>query len=372
MDEEIKKQESFKLAPIFSALTAFLCSVLASYLFSTTWMLLGVIPLMIASSEFSKLVITRQIATSIIVGPLAIVSMAALQLLVKAGPYPVIMAGSFIAVGAFLALAAEKNMGRLGTNIVIALIYGVFFIGAAVYEYTRAGYSLTLEAAGKFYTDTMAGIQESIRQFLNNMMTNNAYFSNISNIDEYTAELAESLTFTIKAVFAVAFAALLEFMGHLTAGIYSFTAKITGYEVIVPLGGWQIEMSHISAIVFLLSEALYMVFYMLEFIGVGVDIPYIVMLNIVILLMPNLLFVFFQKLFRKKPGQTRRRSFPVLIVIVLLFIAPFLLLLALASAGAFSIYAEYKQKKLAALKEDNDDFNNNDDNNNNYYDDNQQ
>ena len=269
-----------------------------------------------------------------------------------------------IVVAAFLAVAAEHNFGRLPTNIAIAAIYGVFFLAAGLLIYTGAGYKLTAESFKVFFNETTNMIQETVRETVANFFKNSIYATSI-DVDQYAQEFAESFVFTVKAIFAVVFVAVLEFMGHFTTGFYIFTAKRTGYEIIVPLGGWMIEMSHISAIVYFIAEALFAVFYLLEVIGVGVDIPYIVMMNFVILLMPNMMFIAFQRSFRKRPGQTRQRRFPILLLLVLLFFAPFFLLLSLATVGAMEIYGEYRLKKLEEMKKnddnDFDDFNNHDD-----------
>ena len=367
MDDNKEIKGGFSITPILSAVTAFLCSLLASYLFSTAWIVVGIIPLMFAASEYSKLIILRKYALSIIVGPAAIVCMAVIQIFVKAGTYPVVMAGSFIVAAAFLAVAAEHGFGRLTTNIVIAVIYGVFFLIAGLFVYTGLGYELAIESFKEFFSNTTNQIQTTIKDIATDFIKNSIYGTSI-DAEQYGQELAESLLFTLKATFAVIFVAILEFMGHFTTGIYIFTAKRTGYEIIVPLGGWLIDMSHISAIVFFVAEALYAVFYMLEIFGVAVDVPYIVMMNFVILLMPNMIFVALQRVFRKVPGQTRRRRFPFFFFVLLLFLAPFLLLLSLASVGAMQIYGEYRAKKLEELKnngDDNfDDFNDNDNNGN--------
>lgn len=366
MDENTENKSGLNLAPIFSAVTAFLCSVLASYLFSTVWIIVGIFPLMIAASEYSKLIITRRYALSIIVAPAAIVSMALLQLLVKTGPYPVVMAGSFIVAAAFLALAAEHNFGRLTTNIVIAVIYGLFFLTAGFLVYTAAGYELTIESFKEFFNNTLTQFQTYIQESVSNILKNSIYASSF-DVDQYALEFAESLVFSFKATCAVVFVAILEFMGHFTTGFYIFTAKRTGYEIIVPLGGWLIDMSHISAIVYFVAEGLFAVFYILEMLGVGVDIPYIVMMNFVILLMPNMIFVAIQKVFRKRPDQSKRRRFPFVFFFIFLFFAPFFLLLSLGTVGAMQIYGEYRAKKLEEMKnngdDDFDDFNN--DNNGN-------
>lgn len=367
MDDDKEIKGGISVAPILSAVTAFLCSLLASYLFSTIWILVGIIPLMIAASEYSKLIITRQYALSVIVGPAAVVCMAVIQIFVKAGTYPVVMAGSFIIAAAFLAVASEHGFSRLTTNIVIAVIYGVFFLIAGVLVYTGLGYELTVESFKEFFANISDQVQATIKDTAINFIKNSIYANSV-DAEQYGQELAESLMFTMKATSAVVFVAILQLMGHCTTGIYIFTAKRTGYEVIVPLGGWMIEMSHISAIVFFISEALYAVFYALEIFGVAIDVPYIVMMNFVILLMPNMIFVALQRVFRKVPGQTRQRRFPFFIFVLLLFLAPFLLLLSLASVGAMQIYGEYRAKKMEELKnngDDNfDDFNNNDNNGN--------
>ncbi|MCR5457115.1 MAG: hypothetical protein K6F14_03460 [Clostridiales bacterium] len=367
MDENTEKKSGTNLAPILSAITAFLCSLLASYLFSTVWIIAGIIPLMIAVSEYSKLIITRQYALSIIVGPVAIICMAVIQIFAKAGAYPVVMAGSFIVAAAFLAVAAEHNFGRLTTNIVIAVIYGAFFLIAGLIVYTGLGYELTIESFKEFFSNISNQVQTTIKDVATNFIKNSIYATSI-DADQYGQELAESLIFSIKATFAVVFVAILEFMGHCTTGIYIFTAKRTGYEIIVPLGGWMIDMSHISAIVYFIAEASFAVFYMLEIFGVAVDVPYIVMMNFVIILMPNMIFVAFQRMFRKRPEQTRQRRFPFIFFFVLLFFAPFFLLLSLATVGAMQIYGEYRAKKLEELKNNDDDhfddFNNDDNNGN--------
>ena len=240
MDDNKEIKGGFSITPILSAVTAFLCSLLASYLFSTAWIVVGIIPLMFAASEYSKLIILRKYALSIIVGPAAIVCMAVIQIFVKAGTYPVVMAGSFIVAAAFLAVAAEHGFGRLTTNTVIAVIYGVFFLIAGLFVYTGLGYELTIESFKEFFSNTTNQIQTTIKDIATDFIKNSIYATSI-DAEQYGQELAESLLFTLKATFAVIFVAILEFMGHFTTGIYIFTAKRTGYEIIVPLGGWMIE-----------------------------------------------------------------------------------------------------------------------------------
>ncbi len=367
MNEDLETKKEFNPMPLISSAVVLLCSTLASFIFSTTWLLIGIVPLMIAASEFSKLIITKQTVFSLIVSPLSIALMALIQVFVKSGMYPVVMAGSFIVAGAVLAIAAEHNLGRLATNIIIASIYGVFFIGAAFLAYVNAGLEVSIDGFKDFFNTTMNQVQTNLKDSLYNLFSNNPYTASISNLDEYVTEMTTSLVFTFKAVFVVVFIAILEFMGHFTAGFYVFTAKRTGLEIIVPLGGWLIEMSHISAIVFFISEAAYFVFYLLGFFGAAVDIPYIIAINFIIVLMPNLIFLGLQRMFIRRPGQNKRRI-PIWIFIILLFIAPFLLLIFLASIGALSIYNDYRKKKLEEMKNDEDhfdDFNDNNDNNDN-------